>query len=316
MAFNEGLIPAGGCGSVLAERASSAAVMIFAGDAGEFAVGCTYMESKTLRTGLFAGLVAIAGIAPLMAELPSLEEKPWYGYFAGIVGKKVAVGLDTDGGAVIIPIKNREWMTTQNYIPLNYQIEEVLPNGKTAVKKIDFESLTSTSAATVKPGVILFTGKTDGDVKFEGYFEVSRGVVFVGGRILDKGTVTNPLKFTVQAIFPQAYKNAKKGEKEWQKKVEDDKLEVRLADGKRAKSSGKDTFDATAGEFSGPISQLEMEISEFGDGKFSFTASPNSKMTITNPKISGPFYEGITVTWEADPATDPQGKARLAIDLK
>jgi hypothetical protein len=33
MAFKEGLIPAGGCGSELAERASSAAVMVFAGDA-------------------------------------------------------------------------------------------------------------------------------------------------------------------------------------------------------------------------------------------------------------------------------------------
>jgi hypothetical protein len=274
------------------------------------------MESKTLRTGLFAGLVAMSGIAPLMADLPSLEQKPWYGYFVGIEGKKVAVGLDTDGGAVIVPIKNREWMTTQNYIPLNYQIEEVLPNGKTAVKKIDFESLTSTSAATVKPGVILFTGKTEGDVKFEAYFEVSRGVVLVGGRILEKGTVTNPLKFSVQAIFPQAYKTAKKGEKEWEKKVEDDKLEVRFADGKKAKSTVKDTFDATAGDFAKPINQLEMEISEFGEGSFKFTASPNSKISLLNPKVSGPFYEGITLVWEADPATDPQGKARLAIDLK
>lgn len=274
------------------------------------------MESKTLRAGLFTGLIALSGIAPLMAELPSLEEKPWYGYYAGIVGKRAAIGLDTDGGAVIVPVKNREWMTTQFYIPLVYQIEEVTPNGKTVVKKIDVDSLESSTPATVKPDRIVFTGKTEGDVKFEGYFEVSRGVVMVGGRILEKGTVTNPLKFSIQATFPQAYKNAKKGEKEWQKKIEDDKLEVRLADGKRAKSSGKDTFDATAGEFSGPINQMEMEISEFGAGKFTFTASPNSKITLKNPKVSGPFYEGITVNWEADPAADPQGKARLAIDLK
>ena len=258
----------------------------------------------------------MAGIAPLMAELPSLEEKPWYGYYAGTVGKRAAIGLDTDGGAVIIPVKNREFMTTQFYIPLNYLIEEVLPNGKTVVKKIDFDSLESATPATVKPDRILFKGKTEGDVTFEGYFEVSRGVVMVGGRILEKGTVTNPLKFSIQAVFPQSYKNAKKEEKEWKKKIEDDKLEVRLADGKKGKVTGADTFDPTVPEFAGPISQVEMEIAEFGDGKFTFTAAPNSKIAIKHSKIGGPFYEGITLTWEADPATDPQGKARLAIELK
>lgn len=273
------------------------------------------MKSKTLHTGLFAGMMAMAAVAPSRAELPSLEEKPWYGYFAGYAGKRANIGLDTDGGAVIIALKkDKEPVTSNLFINVLYQVEEVAPDGKVTVKKFDVDSLESTSPATAKPDKIVFKGKAEGDVKFEAYFEVSRGLVMMGGKILEKGTVTNPLRFTISTKFPPSYVNVQeKDSKEFKKKVEDDRLEVKLLDGKRAKVTGLDPFDATAPEFTGTgLSQVELNISEFGEGKFTFIAAPSSKISLVQTSKGQAFSTGLSVNWEAD----PEGKARLAVEVK
>ncbi len=272
------------------------------------------MKSKTLQTGMLAGVIAMSGVTSTWAELPSLEEKPWYGYYAGYAGKRANIGLDTDGGAVIIPLKkDREPMTSNFFIPLIYQVVEVAPNGKEVVKKIDVDSLTSTTAATAKPDKIVFTGKVEGDATFEGYFEVVRGVVMVGGRILEKGTLTNPLKLNVFIKFPQAYQNAQdKNTKEFKKKIEDDKLEVKLMDGKKFKLSPEDDFDPAAPQLVAGVSQAQVEVSEFGGNVFTFTAAPNSKITVGGSK--GAFYTGLTIRWAG--VNDTDGRARMAIDVK
>jgi hypothetical protein len=273
------------------------------------------MKSKTLQSGIFGGMLAVASIAPTWAELPSLEEKPWYGYFAGIAGKRANIGLDTDGGAVIIPLKkDKEPVASNLFINVLYQVEEVAADGKVTVKKIDVDSLTSTTPATAKPDKIVFKGKAEGDVEFEGYFENVRGMVMMGGKILGKGTVTNPLRFTISTKFPPNYANAQdKTSKEFKKKVEDDRLDLKLLDGKRAKVTGLDPFDAALPESgSAGLSQVELFISEYGEGKFTFTAAPGSKLTIVQTSKGQAFSSGMLLNWEAD----AEGKARLAVDVK
>ena len=265
-----------------------------------------------------------AGISSVSAELESLEEKPWYGYFAGYQGKKADFGLDTDGEAIIIPLKKdakgkdaERQMTTQYYLKLAYQVEETLPDGKTVVKKFDVDSIESASKPTAKPGNIMFKGKLDGsDATFEGYFEVSRGMVLVGGRVVDKGTITNPLKFSVKIVVPSAYKNAKKDdEKAFKKRLAEDKIEVKLLDGKKAKADAFIPFEPKAPEFSGTgVNQVEFSVDELGGSAYTFTASPGSKIALSNTN-GQPFYDGLTIYWESDPTADAS-KTRLAIDVK
>ena len=271
-----------------------------------------------LSIRIFSGLMAMAGTSSVMAELPTLEEKPWYGYFAGYQGKRADIGLDTDGEAMIIPLgKDRKQMTSQFALKLIYQVEETLPDGKKVIRKFDVDSMESTSPATAKPGNILFKGKLEGtETTFEGYFEIVRGMTMVGGRIVDKGAITNPLKFLIRINVPSAYKNAKiDDEKAFKKKVEADEIEVKLLDGKRAKANGAEEFDPTSEKFAGTgLAQVEFNIAELAGNTFTFTASPGSKIALSNSK-GKPFYEGLVIAWESDPTADA-AKTRLAIDVK
>jgi hypothetical protein len=189
------------------------------------------MKSKTLKASVLAGLVGLSCMTAANAELEGIEEAKtgWNSfYFAGYKMKGADVGFDTDGKIDIIPIgKNRERMTTNYFIPLKYEI-------RVTVQKIDVDSLSSDSKPTAKPDKILVKGKTEaGEATFELYYEVSRGNVLVGGRIVEKGSLVNP-KIAVTIVMPKVYEKAPDDEKAFKKRIADDFLQVKLLDGKRA----------------------------------------------------------------------------------
>jgi len=276
------------------------------------------MKSKTLKSGVLAGLVGLSCIAAANAQLEGLEEPKsgWSSfYFTGYKMKGADVGFDTDGKIDIIPLnKNRERMSSNYFIPLKYEIRDVGADGKVTVKKIDVDSLTSESKPTAKPDKIVVKGKTEGDATFELYYEVARGNVLVGGRILEKGTLANP-KFAITITMPKVYEKAPDDEKAFKKRIAEDFLQVKLLEGKKAKVEADEDFDIASPEFTGTgISQVEFLIDELGAREFSLFASPGSKITAAN-KSGRPFYDGLAFTWEADQATDAS-KARLAIGVK
>lgn len=264
-------------------------------------------------------MMAAAGTGLVRAELPALEnDKVWNTfYFVGHQLKGADLGLDTGGKIDMIPIgKNRERLNSQLYIPVLFAIEDVGADGKAVAKKIDVDSLTSETPATSKPSTVVVKGKIeDGDTTFEINYEVSRGLVLLGGRILEKGSLANP-KFSIKVNFPKVYENVGTDEKAFKKRIEDDFLEVKLLEGKKAKVEADEEFDITSPEFTGTgVSQAEVRIDALGAREFTFLASPNSKLSLANSS-GRPFYEGLKLTWEADLAKDPQGKARLAIGAK
>lgn len=277
------------------------------------------MKSKTLKIGLFAGLAGLSCITAATAQLEGLDDprSGWNSfYFAGYQTKGAHIGFDTDGEIDIIPIgKNRERMNTNYFIPLKYEIRDVAADGKVTVKKIDVDSLTSDSKPTAKPDRILVKGKTEeGDATFELYYEISRGNVLVGGRIVEKGSLANP-KFAITIVMPKVYERPGDDEKAFKKRIEDDYFEVKLLEGKKAKVKADSEFDITSPEFTGTgLSEVEFVINELGAREFTLTASPGSKITAAN-RAGRPFYDGLNFTWEADATADP-AKARLAIAVK
>lgn len=275
-----------------------------------------------------AGILAVSvfflfGMRPAAADLPALDKQPWFGHFAVYDGKRFQLGM-TSRGAITVYVKNeKDAPMKHNYeIPITIGIEETQPDGKTAIKRIKYETLESAEPATDDLEKAVIRGKVTGDAAFELTLEQTRGVISIGGRMTDPGTLTkNPVRFVVSTRIPNIYskdkKETKKEKKAFEKKVKGDRIEIKWTDGKRTKQNFEKPMDEAAlKELNGPgILGAEIEMVGYKERKLLFLASPNSSMKISNEK-AGPLHQGFTVTWAPDAAKDPEGKARLSFEVK
>lgn len=277
---------------------------------------------RWIVAGFASLLVSAASIQTAAAQLPFLDESPWLGYFGVFENNRFQFTFAAQGKVSIIPLDEKgKPVSGIMTIPLIYGIEEVLPDGRTQMKKIDPASLESTDKATDKFQKAVIRGKVTGDATFEATFEVDHGMISIGGHVTDPGKLTkNPLRFAVRVKLPNAYSKVKKEEKKdlkaFEKKIKSDRIDLKWTDGKRLKKSFDESVDVTTKEINGPgISNAEVEIGAYKDRKFDFTASENSSMRLWNDK-PGPLHEGFWITWQADAVKDPQGKARFSIQVK
>ena len=282
------------------------------------------MSWKNHTLGLWAiGCVGWTGISPVSAELPGREEKEWLGYFVGFQNRKFQFAITSQGKAAIKVIgKKGEPLAKKLTIPVEFLVEEIRPGGKPSVKNLLPETLESAQPATLKPQQIVIRGKVTGEASFEVFVNEDRGVISLGGRLLDPGTLTkNPLRFSIRLKFPDAYSNAKangdkKEEKQLQEKSKNDRLQLSWTDGTRVRQPTDKAVAAGSKEINGPgIAAMQVEFSSYDEKKFEFTASPGSKMTLSGGPAA-PLHQGFTVTWLTDPAKDPEGKARLSFEVK
>ncbi len=282
------------------------------------------MSRRNHTLGLWAvGCLGLTGISPVSAELPGLEEKDWLGYFVGFQNKKFQFAITSQGKAAIKVIgKKGEPLAKKLTIPVEFLVEEIRPDGKASVRNLMPETLESAQPATLKPQQIVIRGKVTGEASFEVFVNEDRGVISMGGRLLDPGTLTkNPLRFSIRLKFPDAYPSAKaagdkKEEKELKKKLKNDRLQLSWTDGTRVRQPTDKAVDAGSKEINGPgIAAMQVEFSSYDEKKFEFTASPSSTMTLAGGPAA-PLHQGFTLTWLADAAKDPEGKARLSFEVK
>ena len=282
------------------------------------------MSRRNHTLGLWAvGYLGLTGISPVSAELPGLEEKDWLGYFVGFQNKKFQFAITSQGKAAIKVIgKKGEPLAKKLTIPVEFLVEEIRPDGKASVRNLMPETLESAQPATLKPQQIVIRGKVTGEASFEVFVNEDRGVISMGGRLLDPGTLTkNPLRFSIRLKFPDAYPSAKaagdkKEEKELKKKLKNDRLQLSWTDGTRVRQPTDKAVDAGSKEINGPgIAAMQVEFSSYDEKKFEFTASPSSTMTLAGGPAA-PLHQGFTLTWLADAAKDPEGKARLSFEVK
>ena len=167
----------------------------------------------------------------------------------------------------------------------------------------------------------MIRGKVTGDASFEITLEQNRGLITLGGRLLDSGNLKkNPLRFSLRVSFPAAYPNENQDDKNaaraFQKKIEDDHLDLTWTDGKRQKLSFAKKPDASAKEPGGPaIAALEVASSAYQGNHFLLTTSPNATLTLSNTSAA-PLHKGFAILWRPDPAKDPEGNARLSFVVK
>lgn len=269
-----------------------------------------------------AGLMIAAGIMPVAAALPIMEEKDWLGYFVGIKTKNFQFGVTADGKASIKVLSDKgETVGLKLTIPVVFTVEETLPDGKVIARNIKPESLESAQEPTAKPKDVAFKGTVTGDIGFEVFVTEERGGISLGGRLQDPGALKNPTRFSIIAKVPSVYTDTptdgdKKATKAFEDKIKDDRVQINRTDGKREKFSTTDPVDGGSAEVTGPgLGGVLIDISSYRGKKILLSASPNSSMALKNASKQ-PLGDGFSVVWTADPAKDPKAEARLLIDVK
>jgi hypothetical protein len=100
------------------------------------------------------------------------------------------------------------------------------------------------------------------------------------------------------------------------KKTRNDSISLRLAGGKRLKYKMQEPIEPLNEKIKGvAIEQVELEYAAYPDHKFLFTAAPNSEIALVAGNGS-PLHTALSIHWKANPEKDPEGKARLALQVK
>lgn len=271
---------------------------------------------------LTACLMGGAGIFPVSAALPTLEEKEWFGYFVGVQNRAFRFGMTSAGKTAIHVLgKNADPLSRKLAIPVNFLILETLPGGKVISRQIQPESLESAQPATNKPLNIVVKGKATGDAAFEVFINEERGVISLGGHLLEPEKSKNPLRFAIELKIPSVYAEVKKnGDKKAEKAFEDrtrrDRLQLIWTDQKVVKQSLSEKVDASSKKISGPgIAAVQLELGAYEGKKIEVAVSENSFITLDN-QASASLISGFSITWTADITKDPECKTRLSIRVK
>ncbi len=268
-------------------------------------------------------VAALSGLSPVSAELPMFNEKDWLGYFIGVETNDFKFGVGADGKTTLkINRKKGDPINNKLTVVVDFQIEETKPDGKITIYKLLPETLESSQKPTNKPEKTVFRGKVKGDAAFEVTVDETRGGIALGGRLLDPGTLAkDSLRFTISVKIPNAYADVDKPEdkkkmKAFEDRIKEDRVQLAYADKKRSKLSTSESIDTGSKEINGAgITAAEVEFSTYQGKKLGVLASPNSMLSLS-AKQPGPLQDGFAISWTADTATDPQGAARLNIEVK
>lgn len=267
-------------------------------------------------------MVLLATAVPSEARLPALNVQPWYGHFIGLQTRAYHFGLMSTTKGSIKPIGRRGDPVSGPIQPtLTFIIEETLPDGKVVARQVREDSLkTEDAATTTLAEPVSFTGTTTGDAAFAATVELNRGVISIGARITDPGTLTGNPRLVIRVYFPSSYRYvsaAQRQERDFQRRVRGDKLDIRNADGSRLRQDTGEAVSLNQDKFNAKgITEVKVEMDAFQGKTLTFSATGESRLALWNSS-DGVIHEGFSINWQApDAEKDPEGAARLAIDVR
>jgi hypothetical protein len=255
-------------------------------------------------------------LVPAWGQLPSLNEKPWLGHFAGYERRDFQIGV-TAAGQIELQIKkdNGGVLGVGRVIYIRPEICE-MSNGRLVVKQPVIESLSSPDQPTVQPKKTTFRGKVTGNAEFEITLEFDDDEIHVGGRLLNKGELTNPVHFQIRVRYGDVYRytSAEKLENESSR----DRIETLDLDKKKGKIKFFDSIDLASEKINGKgLSAVEIEMKGLNNVKFQYEAQGASAMRLeNNDGLASAPLNGFSVIWRADETKDTDHKARLYLQLK
>ncbi len=281
------------------------------------------MKNPLSVTGLIASvLLAATGFETVSAELPTLGIRPWFGYYAVFTNKRIQLTVESTGRLAVLPLTDKGGAMANNCkIKLVVGFEQVQPDGTASPLPFIPTSFNSTQPATDKLEKAVIQAKLIGEIPVELVLEQVHGIVAISGHVVESKTIPkNSIRMTICMYVPFFYHHQKplegKEEKDFQKRIAKDSLNLKFIDGKRKKVAFASEVNLTAAEFNEPaVTGVRFDpVSVYGTRKLEFIASPNSSIQLKNDKTA--LWKGFTMTWVQDPVKDPEGKARLTIEGK
>ncbi len=266
------------------------------------------------RTFLVA--LCLSPLFPLRAEeLPQLNVQPWIGSYAGYERRSFQFLVGNDGEGLLTPMGDKgALMSGRIGIKLQPLIEEVLPDERVIGKQATKDGWEAVTPATINPEKLTFRGTVSGGARFEVNLEFDGDEISVGGKLLEKGDLTDP-RFVMRVIVPDVYYFENLIEKR-EEKAKKDRVDLLWTDGKKLKLDLVTPLDAETKEFNGPgIRQARIDIAGYKDNRFELEAGENAVFDLWN-RGEVALIEGFTLGWKPDAAKDPAGKARMILKVR
>ena len=255
-------------------------------------------------------------LLPISAELPTLQEKPWLGHFVGYERRGFRFGINEDG-RMTLEAKARDGKYLMNDRALNLYVEVIEVSGdRNYTKKLIAGSLTTTDPAAKNPNKATFRGKVTGDAEFEATVEFDGDTILLGGRILNNGSIKNPLVFQVRARHSDVYRYS--SETKVKQDAKKDRIEYVRADKKKGKLDWLEGIDLSSEEVSGPgLTSVSVEVKCYEGRKFLYAPVGEGKITLQNTKFATAAPRaGFSILWRNNAEKDPEGKGRLQLVFK
>lgn len=237
-------------------------------------------------------------------------------------------GIDSFGEMLLQAVDSGTPVPQKYSVKISPRILETAPSGKITTKMVITDSLETSDAATDNLRKTTYRGKVTGGASFEVTVEQERDIIYVSGRLLDPGTIKNPLQMAISARIPALHpgelkalgglsdREKKREEKALADKLKGDRATLKWTDGKSLRLATSEGTDVTNEKLSGPgIASLELESTVFRKRKLMINASPGTMMTARKPEAAD-LLKGFELQWVVDAAKDPDGKARLALQFR
>ena len=259
--------------------------------------------------------VLLLGARVTAGSLPILEDKPWVGYFVAHETRAYTFGIGSDGKGVLAP-RNRQGEACAHLKELTvaFVVEELLPDGRVVAKQIDEQSLETSDQPTTKPQTVKFRGKGTGGAGFEAVATFNKERMEFGGKVLAAGSLKHPLRFAVKVSMREVYKGAATEGREFERKIKDDELRFETLDAKRGKIEMAAVVDL-AKECGKGLSSMRFEMAGYEGRRFEFSTTAGASIIAENP-AGKPLIEGLTINWRPEAGKDPEGKARLVVEIR
>lgn len=273
---------------------------------------------KSIRTMLWVGTLGLAiGLQELGAILPTMNEAPWTGFFAGYENRSFHLAIGPDGSVKLSPL-NQDGNLPDQFLVITgrFEVEEVKPDGSLAWHEIDPESWTSEQAAALNPKPFKMAGKTKDGMDVVLDVSLERGVLKLGGKVTPAAASANPLRLAFRLDMPNVYPSgAGDDEKAFYKRIRRDSVSVDRLEGGREKFKGDEQQDAAKKVTGKGLRAATFEFDAYQGKRIHFEVEGQAMLQLENGGEK-PLNNGMAVRFRPDPAKDPEGKSRLLIGVR
>lgn len=261
---------------------------------------------------LFLSLVSSSLFA---GELPQLTKEPWLGQYVAYQKRVFRFTVDAKGEGHLVPGDGKGgFINSKNGVKFVPLIEDSSKDGRTFAKPATADGWEAVTPASAETDKVTYRGTVAGGARFEVTFEFEGNEVRAGGRVIEKGSLTNP-RLVIRAQVPNIY-FFDKDEKQRAEKLKKDRIDLLRADGKKLKLDVLTPLDAETEAFSGPgISEARIEMEGFKGARFEISAGAGGMFELWN-KGEAALYEGFSLGWKHNEEKDPEGKERCVFKLR